>query len=98
MKVDTLYLFTGHIVPSTLIISKKNECWGIIAAVEQGEQIAIADFDTTLWHNRLLHMSEKGMIVLHSKKFLPSLKCVNMDFYKRELVLWRMGRQRKMRN
>ena len=27
-------------------------------------------------------MSEKGMKVLHSKKFLPGLKCVNMDFYK----------------
>ena len=38
------------------------------------------DFDTTLWHNRLGHMSEKGMKVLHSKKALPGLKCVNMDF------------------
>ena len=26
-------------------------------------------------------MSEKGMKVLHSKKVLPGLKCVNMDFY-----------------
>ena len=25
-------------------------------------------------------MSEKHMKVLHSKKFLPGLKCVNMDF------------------
>ena len=33
-----------------------------------------------LWHNRLGHMSEKGMRVLHSKKVLPGLKCVNMDF------------------
>ena len=33
------------------------------------------DFDTTLWH-----MSEKGMKVLHSKKVLPGLKCVNMNF------------------
>ena len=34
-----------------------------------------------LWHNRLGHMSEKGMKVIHSKKVLPGLKCVNMDFY-----------------
>ena len=34
-----------------------------------------------LWHNRLGYMSEKGMKVLHSKKVLPGLKCVNMDFY-----------------
>ena len=38
------------------------------------------DSDTALWHNRLGHMSEKGMKLLHSKKVLPSLKCVNMDF------------------
>ena len=26
-------------------------------------------------------MSEKGIKLLHSKKFLRGLKCVNMDFY-----------------
>ena len=26
-------------------------------------------------------MSEKGMKLIHSKKVLPILKCVNMDFY-----------------
>ena len=79
MKVGTLYLCTCHIVPSSFILSEENECSRIIVTVEQGEQIAIVDSDTTLWHNRLGHMSEKGMKVLHSKKFLPSLKCVNMD-------------------
>ena len=34
-----------------------------------------------LWHNRIGHMSEKGMKVLNSKKVLTGLKCVNMDFY-----------------
>ena len=80
MKVGTLYLCTGHIVPSTLIVSKANECSRTIAAVEEGEQIAIVDSDTVLWHNRLGHMSDKGMKVLHSKKFLPGPKCVTMDF------------------
>ena len=81
VKVGTLYLCIGHIVPSTLIVSEKNECSGTIAAIEQGEQITVVDYDTVLWHNRLGHMSEKGMKVLHSKKDLPGLKCVNMDFY-----------------
>ena len=80
VKVGTLYLCTGHIVPSTLIVLEKNECLGTIAAVEQGEQIVVVDYDTELWHHRLGHMSEKGMKVLHSKKVLPGLKCVNMDF------------------
>ena len=33
-----------------------------------------------LWDNRLGHMSEKGIKLLHSKQFIPSLECVNMDF------------------
>ena len=32
-----------------------------------------------VWHNRLGHMSEKDMRVLHSKKVLLGLKYVNMD-------------------
>ena len=37
VKLGTLYLCIGHIVPSTLIVSEKNECSGIGAIVEQGE-------------------------------------------------------------
>ena len=81
MKVGTLYLYIGYIVPSTLIFSEKNECSGTIVVVEQGEQIVVVDSDTTLWQNKLGHMSDKGMKVLHSKKVFPGLKCVNMDFY-----------------
>ena len=80
VKVGTLYLCTGHVIPSTLIVSKKNECLEKIAAVEQGDQIVAVDSDTALWHNRLGHMSEEDMKVLHSKKFLLGLKCVNINF------------------
>ena len=69
MKVGTLYLCIGHIVPSILIFLEKNECSRKIVVVEQGEQIVAIDFDTVMWHNRLGHMSEKGMKVLHSRKF-----------------------------
>ena len=61
VKVGNLYLCIGHVVPSSLIVSEKNECSGIIAIVVQGEQIVVVDFDTTLWHNRLGTMSEKGI-------------------------------------
>ena len=63
-----------------MIVSEKNECLGIVVAVEQGEQTVVVDFDTGLWHNRLGHMSEKGMKVIHSKQVLLGMKCVNMDF------------------
>ena len=36
--------------------------------------------DTTLWHHRLGHMSEKGMQILHSRNLLPSLKHVDLKF------------------
>ena len=68
LKVDTLYLCTGHIVPSTLIVSEENECSRTIAAIEQGEQIAIVDSDRALWNNKLRYMSGTGMRLLHSKK------------------------------
>ena len=40
------------------------------------DTIAIADAstDTSLWHRRLGHMSEKGMKMLLSKAKLPELK------------------------
>ena len=80
VKVGTLYLCTSHIVPSTLIVSEKNECSRTIVVVEQEGQITIVNSDTSLWHKKLGHMSQNGMKLLHSNKFLPGLKCVNMDF------------------
>ena len=80
VKVGTLYLCVGHIVPSTLIFSEENECLGTIVVVEQGRQIVVVDSDTSLWHKKLGHMSEKGMKLIHSKKVLPDLECVNVDF------------------
>jgi hypothetical protein len=57
------------------------------------EKHAIAmDFESTLWNNRLGHMSAKGMKLLHSKNVLPSLKCVNMDFY--EICVY--GKQKRV--
>ena len=36
--------------------------------------------ETSLWHNRLGHMSEKGMKMLHSNGSLPNLKEVDLGF------------------
>ena len=43
--------------------------------------IAVVDasIDTTLWHRKLGHMSEKGMKMLLSKGKLPELKSINFD-------------------
>ena len=41
--------------------------------------IADASTDTSLWHRRLGHMSEKGMKMLLSKGKLPELKSIDFD-------------------
>ena len=45
------------------------------------DTIAVADAstDTSLWHRRLGHMSEKGMKMLLSKGKLPKLKSIDFD-------------------
>jgi hypothetical protein len=35
--------------------------------------------DTTLWHHRLGHMSEKRMKILHKINLLPDLKQIDLD-------------------
>ena len=74
------------------MFSEKNECSGTVTADEQGEKIVIVDSDIMMWHNKFEHMSEKGVKLIHSKKVLPSLKCVNMDFF--EICVY--GKQKRV--
>ncbi|KAK8931243.1 hypothetical protein KSP39_PZI016330 [Platanthera zijinensis] len=50
---------------------------------KESDSISIAkkDDDAELWHNRLGHMSEKGMKSLISNDILAGLKFVDLDFY-----------------
>ena len=41
--------------------------------------VAVGNDDASLWHNRLGHMSQKGMKELLSKKKLPELKNVHFN-------------------
>ena len=41
--------------------------------------VADASTDTSLWHHRLGHMSEKGIKMLLSKGKLPELKSIDFD-------------------
>ena len=36
--------------------------------------------ETTLWHRRLGHLSEKNLSILHRRELLPGLKKVNLEF------------------
>ena len=41
--------------------------------------IAAGNETPNLWHQRLGHMSEKGMNIMHSKGKLPGLQSIEMD-------------------
>ena len=52
-------------------------CNGISNSVNA---LASTGKDTTLWHHRIGHMSEKGMQILHSRNLLSGLKHVDLKF------------------
>ena len=58
------------------------------------DTIAVADAstDTSLWHHRLGHMSEKGMKMLLSKGKLPELKSIDFDMCESCIL----GKQKKV--
>jgi hypothetical protein len=49
--------------------------------------------DTTLWHHRLGHTSEKGMQILHKINLLPDLKQIDLDFCEHYVY----GKQKRVR-
>ena len=59
---------------------------GDVAAVAAGND------DASLWHNKLGHMSQKGMKELLSKGKLPELKNVHFDMCESCM----MGKQKKL--
>jgi hypothetical protein len=48
--------------------------------IDSSISLASTGVDTTLWHHRLGHMSEKGMQILHKRNLLPDLKQIDLDF------------------
>ena len=54
--------------------------------------VAEASTDTSLWHCRLGHMSEKGMKMLLSKGKLPKLKSVDFNMCESYIL----GKQKKV--
>ena len=67
--------------------------------------VAFTEIGAALWHHRLGHMSEKGMQILHSRKLLPNLKQVSLEFCEnlfmkniRELVFLGLGNKRRVKS
>ena len=58
--------------------------------------VAEASTDTSIWHRRLGHMSEKGMKMLLSKGKLPELKSIDFDMCK--LLYWKAEKHELLEN
>ena len=48
--------------------------------------------DMQVWHNRLGHLSERGMKVLQNENFIPSFDCSSLEF----CVHCIMGKQKRV--
>ena len=55
--------------------------------------LASTGIDTTMWHHRLGHMSEKGMHILQSRKLLRGLKQIDLEFCEHRVY----GKQKRAR-
>jgi hypothetical protein len=51
-----------------------------IGNIDSYISLASIGVDTTLWHHRIGHMSEKRMQILHKINFFPDIKQIDLDF------------------
>jgi hypothetical protein len=74
---------TWKVIKGSLVIAKGEKVGTLyLCAGNTDSSISLAStrVDTTLWHHRLGHMSEKGMQILHKRNLLPDLKQIDLDF------------------
>ena len=72
-----------NITKEALVISKGDRIGMLYLCphnIDYSIFVASTDTGVALWHHRLGHMSEKGMQILHSRKLLPDLKQVSLEF------------------
>jgi hypothetical protein len=71
------------VTKGSLVISKGEKVGTLylcIGNTDSSISLSSIRVDTSLWHHRLGHMSEKGMQILQKKNLLPDLKQIDLDF------------------
>jgi hypothetical protein len=74
---------TWKVIKGSLVIVKGEKVGTLYLCTgntDSSISLASTGVDTTLWHHRLGHMSEKGMQILHKINLLPDLKQIDLDF------------------
>ena len=77
---------------SVLAHGKKTNTLYMTSSPRETITVAKANTDTSLWHCKLGHISEKGMKMLLSKGKLPKLKSVDFDMCESCIL----GKQKKV--
>jgi hypothetical protein len=79
-------IFTNKVwkvIKGSLVMAKREKVGTLylcIVNVDSSISLDSTGVETTLWHHRLGHMSEKGMQILHKRNLLPDLINVDLDF------------------
>ena len=87
------YKFTGHdgvlkVFKGALVVMKAEKVGNLYrlkGSTQVSEAVVVSEKEeagTHLWHQRLGHMSEKGLHILMKRKSLPDLKSLKLDFCK----------------
>jgi hypothetical protein len=87
---------TWKVIKGSLVIEKGDKVGTLYLCTgntDSSISLASTGVDTTLWHHRLGHMSEKGMQILHKRNFLPDLKQIDLEFCKHCVY----GKQKRVR-
>ena len=74
---------TWKVIKGSLVIAKGEKVGTLYLCTgntDSSISLAYTRVDTTLWHHRLGHMSEKGMQILHKRNLLSNLKKIDLDF------------------
>ena len=84
MKAMQYYLLVvlGRLITKgARVLARGKKTGALYMTSSTRETIAVAEAinDTSLWHHRLDHMSQKGMKTLLSRGKLPKLKSINLD-------------------
>ena len=85
---------TWKVTKGVKVLARRKKIGTLYMTSSPRDTIAVAEAsaDTSLWHRRLGHISEKGMNMLLSKGKLPELKSVDFDMC--EICI--LGKQKRL--
>jgi hypothetical protein len=87
---------TWKVIKGSLVIAKGKKVGTLYLCTgntDSSISLAFTRVNTTLWHHRLGHMSEKGMQILHKRNLLSYLKQIDLEFYEHCVY----GKQKRVR-